>query len=165
MKLLLHPLSPELLDRLCDDPAGALQGIATIAPESLDWLKEVAAMTLAHYHRTGAQPPWIGYLAIDQDAGEVVGTCGFKGNPNAAREVEIAYGTIKSFEGRGVATAMARQLTAVALRKPAARFVIAHTLPERNASGRVLEKSGYQLAGEVIDPEDGTVWRWELQNP
>jgi RimJ/RimL family protein N-acetyltransferase len=26
---------------------------------------------------------------------------------------------------------------------------------------RVLAKCGFQHIGEVIDPEDGLVWRWE----
>jgi hypothetical protein len=34
-------------------------------------------------------------------------------------------------------------------------------MPEINASARVLEKSGFQKTGEIIDPEDGPVWRWE----
>jgi [ribosomal protein S5]-alanine N-acetyltransferase len=41
------------------------------------------------------------------------------------------------------------------------RIVRAHTLPERNASTRVLEKCGFEFTGEVVDPEDGPVWRWE----
>jgi RimJ/RimL family protein N-acetyltransferase len=43
------------------------------------------------------------------------------------------------------------------------RRAIAHTLPEANASGRVLAKCGLRFVGEVIDPEDGSVWRWERQ--
>ena len=37
----------------------------------------------------------------------------------------------------------------------------AHTLPTPNASTRVLAKCCFQYIGEVIDPEDGLVWRWE----
>ena len=43
----------------------------------------------------------------------------------------------------------------------AVRLVRAHTLPERNASTRVLEKNGFRLVGPVVDPEDGPVFRWE----
>jgi len=41
------------------------------------------------------------------------------------------------------------------------RTVRAHPLPQPNASTRVLTKCGFQRIGEVIDPEDGLVWRWE----
>ena len=30
-----------------------------------------------------------------------------------------------------------------------------------NASTRVLTKCGFRHIGQVIDPEDGPVWRWE----
>lgn len=161
MNLQLLQLTPELLDRISQDPQPALEGLAIVAPENTAWLKEICTLSRDFYQRVGAKSPWLGYLAIDADAREVVGTGGFKGNPTVAGEVEIAYGTFKGRAGRGVATATARQLTAIALGDPAIHRVLAHTLPERNASCRVLEKAGYHLAGEVIDPEDGRVWRWE----
>ena len=37
----------------------------------------------------------------------------------------------------------------------------AHTAPTANASTRVLAKCGFDFVGEVMDPEDGRVWRWE----
>jgi RimJ/RimL family protein N-acetyltransferase len=42
-------------------------------------------------------------------------------------------------------------------------LVCAHTLPEANASTRVLTRCGFRRIGEVIDPEDGLVWRWEKE--
>jgi hypothetical protein len=30
-----------------------------------------------------------------------------------------------------------------------------------NASSTVLRRCGFERAGEVIDPEDGLVWRWQ----
>jgi hypothetical protein len=45
----------------------------------------------------------------------VVGTCGYKGPPDADGAVEIAY----------------------------------------------VEKLGFAHLGQVVDPEDGPVWRWE----
>jgi len=41
------------------------------------------------------------------------------------------------------------------------RLIRAHTLPEPNASTRVLQKCGFEQVGEVTDAEDGLVWRWE----
>jgi hypothetical protein len=54
---------------------------------------------------------------------------------------------------------MARELTDRA--SPLAALVIAHTLPVENASCKVLRRCGYQPIGEVIDREDGLVWRWQ----
>jgi ribosomal-protein-alanine N-acetyltransferase len=42
--------------------------------------------------------------------------------------------------------------------------VIAHTLPEHNASTRVLEKAGFKHEDEIIE-EGTTVWRWRIERP
>ena len=76
--------------------------------------------------------------------------------------MEVAYFTFPGEEGRGIASAMAAALVQVARAGgPEVAVVRAHTLPERNASCRVLEKAAFQHVGTVIDPEDGPVWRWE----
>ena len=41
------------------------------------------------------------------------------------------------------------------------RIVRAHTLAEANASARVLRQVVLIPPGQVVDPEDGLVWRWE----
>ena len=88
---------------------------------------------------------------------------GFKGPPDAEGVVEIAYGIVEGYQGRGYATEIARALMSYAAGSGRANTIRAHTLPETNASTRVLEKCGFQCMGEVIDPEDGSVWRWECR--
>ncbi len=103
---------------------------------------------------------WFSYWAVEAETQEMVGVCSYKGPP-VAGVVEIAYGTFDGQEGRGIATAMAQFLVDRAREAEAVRMVIAHTLRERNASCRVLEKIGMTFAGD--DEEDGEpVWRWEL---
>ena len=104
-----------------------------------------------------------GYFVVDTDTQEMVGSCAFKGPPSEDGTVEIAYFTYPEFEGRGYATSMARKLTALTRDCPAINRVIAHTLPEKNASTRVLEKVAMSFVGEVIDPDDGCVWQWQMQ--
>jgi RimJ/RimL family protein N-acetyltransferase len=100
---------------------------------------------------------------VDEATREVVGSCAFKTPPADDGSVEIAYFTYPGFEGRGYATAMASKLIDLASRSAAVRQIVAHTLPETNASTRVLEKVGMTFAGEVMDPHDGRVWRWQVQ--
>ncbi|MEP7384191.1 MAG: GNAT family N-acetyltransferase [Gemmatimonadota bacterium] len=124
----------------------------------------IAADTARFVAAGGARAPWLGYLALEGPHRRVVGTCGFKDGPDEDRAVEIAYLTFSGEEGRGVATAMAAALVQVAREAGDEVAVVrAHTLPERNASCRVLEKVEFQRGEEVIDPEDGPVWRWELR--
>ena len=59
-------------------------------------------------------------------------------------------------------TRVAQALAHYAFRSGRVSLVRAHTLPQENASTRVLTKCGFDFVGEVIDPEDGLVWRWEL---
>ena len=109
------------------------------------------------YQIVGFQPPWICYVALAND--RVVGTCGFKSAPLDGR-VEIAYFTFPGYEGKGMATQMARQLLSIAKDAQSDLIVAAQTLPERNASHRVLEKLGFTCQGSLHHPEDGTVLEW-----
>jgi RimJ/RimL family protein N-acetyltransferase len=132
--------------------------------ESFERVRDAARQTAELLQRLPREAPWIGYLAVRAESHQVVGICGFKDAPTHAGDVEIAYFTFPLFEGQGCASAMAAELVNTARSSPLVRQVIAHTLPERNASCRVLEKNGFHNIGEVIDPEDGLVWRWE-RNP
>jgi RimJ/RimL family protein N-acetyltransferase len=75
--------------------------------------------------------------------------------------VEISYGIDPDHRGKGYATEAAAGLTSYAFGDPRVRVVRAHTFEKENASTRVLTKCGFRYIGEVIDPEDGLVWRWE----
>ena len=90
----------------------------------------------------------------------VIGTGGYTGPPDANGEVEIAYAIDEEHQGKGYATEAAGALVNFAYNHPAVRLVRAHTLPVANASTRVLTKCGFQKADEIIDPNDGPVWRW-----
>jgi RimJ/RimL family protein N-acetyltransferase len=112
--------------------------------------------------RTGESRPWIhGFSIVHRETNANVGSCGFKGPPDVDAAVEIAYGVEPDHQNRGYATEAAQALTDYAFASGRVSLVRAHTLPERNASTRVLTKCGFAFVGEVIDPEDGRVWRWE----
>jgi RimJ/RimL family protein N-acetyltransferase len=63
--------------------------------------------------------------------------------------------------GRGFATEATGALAGFAFASGRVRLVRAHTKPDNGASARVLVKCGFRQVGEVIDPEDGLVCRWE----
>jgi ribosomal-protein-alanine N-acetyltransferase len=114
----------------------------------------------------GSKPDvWrFGFAVILDESNEWIGCAGYKGAPDADGMVEIAYGIAPAYEGRGLASEVAEGLVAYAFRQTSVRLARAHTLPERNASCRVLEKCGFTHVGPVTDPEDGLVWRWEKPN-
>src|SRR5207247_9533583 len=86
---------------------------------------------------------------------------GCKGPASADAVVDMSYGGKPDHQGKGYATEAAQALTAYAFSSGKVRVVRAHTRPEPTASSRVLVKCGFRRIGEVIDPEDGLVWRWE----
>lgn len=121
---------------------------------SADWLTLVDSATSAD--------PWIHRFALIQRADNAfVGSCGFKGSPNANGAIEISYGVDPDYRGNGYATEAAQALVTYAFENSKVHVVRAHTLPEANASTRVLIKCGFKQIGEVIEPDDGLVWRWE----
>lgn len=151
MTLVLVPLDPDA------DAAGLARDLAPGFGGDEAPALALLEQTLALLARDPRPRPWGCYLAeID---GRVVGTCAFKSAPTGAGEVELAYMTFPAYEKRGHATAMAGALARIA--EAAGATPIAHTLPEENASNKALGRNGFSFAGEVEDPEDGLVWRWE----
>jgi RimJ/RimL family protein N-acetyltransferase len=123
------------------------------AQVSPDWLARVNA---------GTADAWtLGYTLVHRITEAGVGSCGFKGPPIEDGTVEIAYGVAPDHQGRGYATEAAAALAEHAFSSGEVRVVRAHTLPDAGASARVLEKCGFLRIGEVVDPEDGLVVRWE----
>ena len=123
---------------------------------------EVSPAWLVRLRASMAADPWVdGFAIVHRESPSVIGTVGFKGPPDEHGVVEIAYGIVRVFQGRGYATEAAEAAVAFAFGSGQVRLVRAHTLPTLNASTRVLAKCGFKRTGEVEDPEDGLVWRWE----
>ena len=119
--------------------------------------REVLLQTVEFLTRVPRPDPWGSYIGYAGETAVALGA--FKSAPEGG-VVEIAYMTFPAHEGKGYARAMVPTLYALAIEHGAA-LVVAHTLPEENASNRALRSSGFAFAGEVSDPEDGLVWRWE----
>ncbi len=103
---------------------------------------------------------WI-YLSIELNTNTLIGTCGFKGKPKN-RQVEIGYEVCEAFRNKGYATIMVLQLLRIAFNNSDIDSIIAHTLPEENASVKVLKKSGFKFEGVTYDDDEGKLWKWVL---
>ena len=124
--------------------------------QNSEFLKQLCTSTIAMYPNQLPMLPWVGYLA--EKNGVIVGTCAFKSSPENG-EVEIAYFTFPEYEGQGVATLMAQWILNIA-NQHGVSCVKAQTLPEKNASVRILERLNFVFVGSVDHPEDGKVWEW-----
>ena len=155
----LNPLTTPQLQLILEDLEAARQRIA----EPEEFKKELSEAWLANFAKAEPGDPWLLGFRIFRNGhtDNSVGQCGFKGPPNDEGDVEIAYAIDPEWQGNGFATEAARALTEFALQQPGVQRVLAHTLPETNASVSVLARCGFNKVGEVIDPDDGPVWRFE----
>lgn len=117
------------------------------------------------YHRWKSHPPlrdWWVYLIIHVPDNMLIGSCGYKGEPDSNGMVEIGYEIIPSYRDKGLGTETAKGLLDHAFQHPSVRKVTAHTLSEENASGHILEKLGFAQIEDINDPDEGLLWRWEI---
>jgi [ribosomal protein S5]-alanine N-acetyltransferase len=149
-RLTLVPRTPEAVRAEIEQMD--LRDKAQLSP---DWLARLRATTTVD--------PWVlGFALVDHTANISVGSCGFKGPPDADGMVEIAYGIALEQQNKGYATEAAAALVRFAFASGQVRVVRAHTIAEANASARVLIRNGFSSIGPVVDREDGLVWRWEM---
>lgn len=137
--------------------------LAQIEQMSAEIRAQLSPQWLALLAAASSADPWVhGFKVLDRTSETLLGSAGFKGPPGPDATVEIAYAIDSAHQSKGYATEAAAALVRYALDSGKVRTVRAHTLPEPNASGRVLTKCGFRHIGEVIDPDDGPVWRWEI---
>ncbi len=145
-------------EREFEDTAGlrVAEGIREqLASASVDFL--------ARLETAKQSDPWqFGFAVIHKMDNVLIGICGFAGPPDSNGIAEIAYGIAPAYQGRGYATEAAKALIDFAKSDDRVTTIRAHTLPEKNASTRVLEKCGLKRIGDTVDPENNLpVWRWE----
>jgi [ribosomal protein S5]-alanine N-acetyltransferase len=106
---------------------------------------------------------WWGYFPIHKQDNKLIGNGGYKGPPTPDGTVEFGYEITPDYRNRGFATEFAKGLIENAFKDNRVKLLIAHTLGHENPSTNVLRKCGFEKAGEMNDPDDGLIWRWELK--
>jgi [ribosomal protein S5]-alanine N-acetyltransferase len=108
------------------------------------------------------QAGWWTWFPIHRQDNTLIGSGGYKGKP-VDGIVEIGYEIAPAYRNKGLATELANALLANAFTFEDVHTVVAHTLGEENASTGVLKKCGFKKRGEINDPDDGLIWKWELK--
>jgi [ribosomal protein S5]-alanine N-acetyltransferase len=91
------------------------------------------------------------YLLRDRDTGELAGRGGLQYTDAAGGyAVEAAWAIVPERWGQGLATELARASVTVAFESLGLRDLIAITLPDNVGSRRVMEKSGFVYAQEIL---------------
>jgi RimJ/RimL family protein N-acetyltransferase len=105
---------------------------------------------------------WFFHFIIHRADNKLIGTGGYKGHPSPEGMVEIGYEIISPYRGKGYATEAAAAFIQHAFSFANIQKVVAHTLPDYNASVSVLRKTGMQFVQKENHPEEGEVWLWEI---
>lgn len=124
---------------------------------------QIFGLTLQAVIKDPDSQKWFAYLPIETRSNTLIGTCGYKGPPDENGTVEIGYEVSEKFRNRGLATEMAEILIKTAFEDKRVKAILAHTMPEENASVKVLKKCNFHFVKEVNDVDDGTVWQWKKE--
>ncbi len=162
-RLRLLPCDDTLFDAMKMGGSVLSQAIGANVPKKWSQYRDTFAPA---YLRWKAHPPlrdWWVHLIVYKPDNILVGSCGYKGEPDAEGSVEIGYEVRATHQHKGIATEAAQGLVSHAFAHTEVKKVIAHTLPEENYSTKLLQKVGFTRTGDFNDPDDGLVWRWELK--
>lgn len=165
-RLRLVPCTTAHFEAMLDDEqclASLLQ--VTLADDWFDF-PDARAVMRSSYEYLKAHPSalgWWTYLFVHIADRRLVGIGGFKGEADDEGRVEFGYSLAPSYRRRGLATEAARGMLAYAFSHPHVKRVEARTLPEQNASTRVLERIGMSFTETLHDPDDGYVWGWSIR--
>lgn len=96
--------------------------------------------------------PWLAVLKADNN---IIGDLGFKGAPNDKGSVEIGYGLLEEYQGKGYATEAAAAMVEWAWKQEGIHKIKAETLVNNQESIRVLEKLGMR---KVAESEEMVYW-------
>lgn len=140
--------------------------ISALVPDS--WPPDLYERTAMKFALALLQDPaeqgWSFWYLLTQSppAVEVLGICGFKGRPDSAGSVEIAYSVLSQYRNQGYASEAVSRLVLWAFGHQNVKQVTAETLPHLCQSIRVLEKNGFNHTGP--GSEHGVV-RYAVQRP
>jgi RimJ/RimL family protein N-acetyltransferase len=155
----------ELIEAAIADPSRLGQLLDAAVAEGWSRFPEALPVLLRSYVERPAPRPWGTLLFVLREPGTLIGLGGFKGAPAPAGSVEIGYEIAPAFRRQGLASEAACLMIARAFADPSVGAVEARTRAQVDASSRLLAKLGFHRVEELIDPTDGTIWRWRLDRP
>jgi RimJ/RimL family protein N-acetyltransferase len=85
------------------------------------------------------------YQLLERTSGVVIGDIGFHAALDGEGALEIGYGIVPEFRGRGLVSHAVRTLTHWAFHQPGVKSVVARTEADHHPSRRVLDAAGFEL--------------------
>ncbi|MFC4184039.1 GNAT family N-acetyltransferase [Saccharococcus thermophilus] len=119
---------------------------------------EILPWLLEQWKKHPEQQKWSG-LIVHKGNSMIIEEIGGKGAPDENGVIEIGYGIVPKYEGKGYATEAVRAFVHWLTQCPEVNKVVAECAKENIASKRVLEKAGFQLRAQ-----DDAMLFWELKD-
>ncbi|MGE2715916.1 GNAT family N-acetyltransferase [Mycolicibacterium litorale] len=161
-EVVLLPATVEHLTALREDRGAFGELLGTAVPDGWPEFPEAIDFTIDRLTEHPHQAGWWMHFFLADGGALLVGSGGFAGPPSGGA-VEFGYEIAPEYRNRGLATAAARAMIDKALSTSnAVATMVAHTLARENPSTGVLRRLGFTRVAELVDVEDGPLWRWEL---
>jgi RimJ/RimL family protein N-acetyltransferase len=155
----LLPATVEYLLALQSDPDAFAMLMGSAVPDGWPEFPESIGFSIDRLRACPDEAAWWMHFFLAQD--RLIGSGGYVGPPQGGY-VEIGYELAPEFRGRGLGVAAARALIEKARAAGGVSTVVANTLAHDNPSTGVLRHLGFVQTHEMVDPENGPIWRWEL---
>lgn len=160
-RLIIRPLTfNQLLKYLRND--GSLEqelnlafGSREISPELKEAFEETILPNVADLSKNYLYSTL--WTVILKEQNWMVGDLCFHGQPDENGEIELGYGTYKSFEGKGYMTEAVGGIKEWADQQPELKAIVASTGKLNVASFTILDKNGFVKSGE-----SETLFHWRL---
>jgi len=161
-RLLLKPLTYDQLisymraDGSLETELNLIPAPRIISPELKEALEETILPNVADPGKNYLfSTLWTIILQADK---RMIGDLCFMGEPDAAGEIEIGYGTYEDFRNHGFMAEAVGGIIQWALKEPGIKGIVASTEKANIASYTVLEKNKFVKTGETE-----TLYNWRLQ--
>lgn len=119
--------------------------------------------SVASFHRKEPDRAAWSRLIVWREPRTLVGEVGAIDPPGAGGGIEIGYGVIAPWRGRGIATEALRGFCGWLLTQPTVGEITADTQVENVASARVLVQNGFAAAGTRHTEADGDLISWRRE--
>jgi RimJ/RimL family protein N-acetyltransferase len=144
--VLVEPAALEMILAHDVPSASAVQGFV-FAEDFLQSINDVfLTRHLEGRRKRESDPGWFVRAIIRKEDGEVLGHCGFHGDPRDVGRAEIGYTVFSPFRRQGYAVEAVRGLVAWA-RSRGCAVVVAAVAPRNVASLGVVKKLGFEQTG------------------
>jgi len=114
-----------------------------------------------------ADAPWMSYYILAEVDGRetLVGSCGFKGGPDAAGMVEVGYSVVPAYHRRGIGSTALTELIRLGFDDARVNRIVAETLPDLAGSRGLLARCGFTVVDTRHEDGLGEVLTYALERP